>query len=80
MHALLSRPGAEYVWSEGLDRGKFGGVEADRYQKDLPMDKAWSEEVLVAYAMNSEPLSKNRGGYVEAENGSPRIPLLVQFL
>lgn len=57
-------PGARFVWSEGLDRGAFGGIEADRYQKDLPMEKALSSEVLVAYAMNSQPLSKNRGGPV----------------
>jgi DMSO/TMAO reductase YedYZ molybdopterin-dependent catalytic subunit len=51
-----------FVWSEGLDRGTFAGVEADRYQKDLPMAKAMAPEVLVAYEMNGEPLSKERGG------------------
>ena len=65
LHTLLAmampKAQATYVWSEGLDRGKFGGVEADRYQKDLPIEKALSPEVLVAYEMNSEPLSKNRG-------------------
>lgn len=57
-------PEAQFVWSEGLDRGAFGGIRADRYQKDLPIEKALSSEVLVAYAMNSQPLSKNRGGPV----------------
>lgn len=65
LHLLLEeagmKPGARFVWSEGLDRGKFGGVEADRYQKDLPMEKALSPEVLVAYEMNGHPLQKNRG-------------------
>lgn len=55
---------ASYVWSEGLDRGKFAGVSADRYQKDLPIDKAWQDEVLVAYEINGKPLSKERGGPV----------------
>jgi DMSO/TMAO reductase YedYZ molybdopterin-dependent catalytic subunit len=54
----------QFVWSEGLDRGSFAGVEADRYQKDLPMDKAMRPEVLVAYKMNDEALSKERGGPV----------------
>ena len=58
------KPGARFVWSEGLDRGKYGPVEADRYQKDLPIEKALSDEVLVAYEMNSQPLSKNRGAPV----------------
>lgn len=74
--------GAKFVWSEGLDRGKFAGIEVDKYQKDLPMEKAWSEEVLVAYAMNSKPLSKNRGGYVERENSSyrgSRLYCLLQY-
>ena len=60
----VPNPEACFVWSEGLDRGTFAKVEADRYQKDLPLEKAMSSEVLVAYAMNSQPLSKNRGGPV----------------
>lgn len=51
-----------FVWSDGLDRGSFAGVEADRYQKDLPLLKALSPEVLIAYEINGEPLSKERGG------------------
>lgn len=53
---------ATYVWSEGLDRGEFFGVKADRYQKDLPIAKAMSEEVLLAYEINGQLLSKERGG------------------
>lgn len=68
LYSLLAaanpHPQASFLWSEGLDRGKFGPVEADRYQKDLPMDKALSAEVLVAYEMNSQPLCRNRGGPV----------------
>jgi DMSO/TMAO reductase YedYZ molybdopterin-dependent catalytic subunit len=55
---------ASFVWSEGLDRGTFSGIEADRYQKDVPLRKALQPEVLVAYIINDEPLSKERGGPV----------------
>lgn len=57
-------PSAKFVWSEGLDQGEFFGVEADRYQKDIPMEKAMNDEVLLAYKINGEPLSRNRGGPV----------------
>lgn len=57
-------PDGTFVWSEGLDSGHFGGVSADRYQKDLPMKKALQDEVLVAWAMNGQPLSVRRGGPV----------------
>lgn len=62
-HAVV-RPEACFVWTEGLDRGTFAKVDADRYQKDLPFSKALQDEVLVAYSMNGSPLSKNRGGPV----------------
>ncbi|KAF2830921.1 molybdopterin binding oxidoreductase [Ophiobolus disseminans] len=55
----------QFVWSEGLDRGEFAGVQADRYQKDLPMEKALRDEVLVAYKMNDEMLSRERGAPVK---------------
>ncbi|KAK5151780.1 hypothetical protein LTS14_008912 [Recurvomyces mirabilis] len=55
---------ASHIWSEGLDRGSFAGVNADRYQKDLPIAKAFSSEVLVAYEINGRPLGKERGGPV----------------
>ena len=58
------KPEANFVWSDGLDKGTFQGVFSDRYRKDLPMSKALSPEVLVAYEMNGEPLSKERGGPV----------------
>jgi DMSO/TMAO reductase YedYZ molybdopterin-dependent catalytic subunit len=57
-------PNASFVWSDGLDRGEFFGVEADRYQKDLPISKAMGDEVLLAYEINGKPLSKERGGPV----------------
>lgn len=55
---------AHFVWSEGLDSGLFAGVEADSYQKDLPLDKALSGEVLLAYKINGQTLGRERGGPV----------------
>jgi DMSO/TMAO reductase YedYZ molybdopterin-dependent catalytic subunit len=57
-------PEAQFVWSDGLDYGQFGGVQADRYQKDLPIEKALSSDVLLAYEINGKPPSRNRGGPV----------------
>lgn len=57
-------PSADFVWSDGLDSGTFAGVDADRYQKDLPLSKAKQSEVLVAYKMNGKPLHRDRGGPV----------------
>jgi DMSO/TMAO reductase YedYZ molybdopterin-dependent catalytic subunit len=58
------QPGANFVWSEGLDSGSFAGKQIDVFRKDLPIEKALSDEVLVAFAMNGEPLRKERGGPV----------------
>ncbi|KAF2211122.1 hypothetical protein CERZMDRAFT_91036 [Cercospora zeae-maydis SCOH1-5] len=54
----------KYVWTDGLDSGKFAGFEADRYRKDLPLWKAWRDEVLVAWEMSGEALGWERGGPV----------------
>ena len=56
--------GATHVWSDGLDSGEFGGRRMNRYRKDLPISKALSHEVLVAYEMNGAPLTRERGGPV----------------
>ena len=62
----LAKPtaSARFVWTDGLDKGTFQGVFSDRFRKDLPMSKALAPEVLVAYEINGEPLSQNRGGPV----------------
>jgi len=54
-------PTAQFVWSDGLDYGEFGGMQTDRYQKDLPISKARSNEVMLTYEMNGKPLSRKRG-------------------
>jgi sulfane dehydrogenase subunit SoxC len=55
------RPEAQLVWAEGLDSGTFAGVHSDRYVKDLPLERAREPDVLVAWAMNGEPLSEEHG-------------------
>ncbi|EKG20457.1 hypothetical protein MPH_02180 [Macrophomina phaseolina MS6] len=62
----MARPleSASFVWTEGLDHGTFAGTYTDRYQKDLPMAKAMSPEVILAYKINGEPLRNERGGPV----------------
>lgn len=59
----MARPldSADFVWSEGLDSGTFATVTFDRYQKDLTLSKARSDEVLVAYKMNGHSLGRERG-------------------
>jgi len=55
------RPEARYVWAEGLDSGTFANVESDRYVKDLPIARALEPDVLIAWAMNGEPLPAEHG-------------------
>lgn len=55
------RPDARYVCPEGLDFGSFANVHNDRYVKDLPLARALDPDVLVAWAMNGEPLTREHG-------------------
>jgi DMSO/TMAO reductase YedYZ molybdopterin-dependent catalytic subunit len=68
LRALLKlaqpKPLVSYVWSDGLDSGVFAGVQAERYQKDLPLEDAMAMDVLLAYEINGKPLDKERGGPV----------------
>jgi DMSO/TMAO reductase YedYZ molybdopterin-dependent catalytic subunit len=58
------RGGAAFIWSDGLDSGEYGGKLIDRYRKDLPLAKAMSPEVMLAYELNDRPLRRERGGPV----------------
>jgi DMSO/TMAO reductase YedYZ molybdopterin-dependent catalytic subunit len=53
-------PEARYVWSFGADWGDFEGVAIDAYAKDLPIARV-GEDVLLAVAMNGEPLRAEQG-------------------
>ncbi len=55
------RPEARYVCPAGLDSGSFANVHSERYVKDLPLARAMEPDVLVAWAMNGEPLSAEHG-------------------
>jgi DMSO/TMAO reductase YedYZ molybdopterin-dependent catalytic subunit len=52
--------GASFVWSIGADSGEFGGVACGNYAKDLPLWRA-TNDVLLAYEMNGEPLLPEHG-------------------
>jgi DMSO/TMAO reductase YedYZ molybdopterin-dependent catalytic subunit len=57
-----SRPAAQatYLWSQGADRGEFGGIAHEAYVKDLPLARA-ADDVLVAYEINGAPLPAEHG-------------------
>lgn len=55
------RPGAGSVWLEGADWGSFAGTAADRYVKDLPLDKALDPDTLLAHGVNGAPLTAEHG-------------------
>src|SRR3954469_2370303 len=44
----------------GLDRGVEGGEE-QQYERSLPLAEALREEMLLAYAMNGQPLPSQHG-------------------
>lgn len=51
---------ANYLWSYGADYGTFSGVDCGNYHKDLPAERI-SEDVIVAYQLNGEPLPAEQG-------------------
>jgi DMSO/TMAO reductase YedYZ molybdopterin-dependent catalytic subunit len=52
--------GAVEVVFTGLDRGVEGGVEQS-YERSLPLAEAQRDEVLLAYAVNGQPLPPQHG-------------------
>ncbi len=52
--------GAPEVLFRGLDRGVEGGEEQS-YERSLPIEDALSEDALLAYAMNGQPLPPQHG-------------------
>jgi DMSO/TMAO reductase YedYZ molybdopterin-dependent catalytic subunit len=57
--AGLNSEAVEVVFT-GLDQGIEGG-QVQRYQRSLSVSEAMREEVLLAYAMNGEPLQPQHG-------------------
>ena len=64
LRGLLAEAGvsdsAAEVLFRGLDRGIEGGEE-QHYERSLPLEEASRPEVLLAYAMNGEPLLPQHG-------------------
>ncbi len=64
LRALLDEAGvgddAVEVAFRGLDRGLEGGEE-QLFERSLPLDAALGEDVLLAYAMNGQPLPPQHG-------------------
>jgi sulfane dehydrogenase subunit SoxC len=64
LRAILEDAGMDESASEilfvGLDRGVEGGEE-QRFERSLPLAEALREEVLLAYAMNGQPLPPQHG-------------------
>jgi DMSO/TMAO reductase YedYZ molybdopterin-dependent catalytic subunit len=56
-------PEAKHVWLEAADVGTL--PEAPRFLRSIPLDKAMFD-VLLAYAMNGEPLSRLHGAPLRA--------------
>jgi DMSO/TMAO reductase YedYZ molybdopterin-dependent catalytic subunit len=54
------RPDAVEVVFTGLDRGVQSDVEHD-YARSLPLDEALRDEMLLAYAVNGQPLPPQHG-------------------
>jgi len=54
---------ATHVWARGADSGLYPptGARPDAYVKDLPLEKALEEQVLLATEMNGAPLSEEHG-------------------
>jgi sulfane dehydrogenase subunit SoxC len=55
------RAEARFLWAYGLDRGEYDGVSAKWYVKDVPMTRLDEGGVLLAYAVNGEPLMPEHG-------------------
>ena len=60
LEAVGALDGAAHVVFTGLDRGVQGGIE-QHYERSLTMADATREEVLLAYAINGQPLPPQHG-------------------
>lgn len=58
------RPEARFLWTSGLDRGRYERISAGNYQKDMPLDRLAQGGVLLAYEINGEPLAAEHGAPV----------------
>jgi DMSO/TMAO reductase YedYZ molybdopterin-dependent catalytic subunit len=61
LHSCGVRAEAGYLWAYGLDHGDYDGVSARWYVKDVPLQRLGEGGVLLAYAVNGEPLTAEHG-------------------
>ncbi|HLI20344.1 MAG TPA: molybdopterin-dependent oxidoreductase [Stellaceae bacterium] len=61
LQACGLRAEARFLWSYGLDRGRYEDVSAKWYVKDMPLARLAEGGVLLAYAVNGEPLAPEHG-------------------
>jgi DMSO/TMAO reductase YedYZ molybdopterin-dependent catalytic subunit len=52
---------ASFLWFYAPDRGSYQEWSAERYVKDLPVERVMAGDVLLAYEVNGEPLSPEHG-------------------
>ena len=52
---------ATHLWAYGHDHGAYAGVELDHFLKDMPVSRLHKGDVLIAYELNGEPLTRNYG-------------------
>jgi sulfane dehydrogenase subunit SoxC len=55
------KPDAKFLLSHGPDHGEYDGYPATHYVKDMPLQRLADGGVLLAYAINGEPLSREHG-------------------
>ena len=57
-----ARPEGAFLWASGADHGVAeNGAVIHEYQKDVPMARVREGGVLIAYAMQDQPLSRKHG-------------------
>jgi DMSO/TMAO reductase YedYZ molybdopterin-dependent catalytic subunit len=50
-----------FIWASAPDHGTYARWSADRYRKDLPIERVREGGVLLAYELNGEPLPQTHG-------------------
>ncbi len=55
------KPGAKFLLAHGPDHGEYDGYPATHYVKDMPLQRLADGGVLLAYAINGEPLTREHG-------------------
>ena len=61
LHGAGIRPEAAFLWAYGLDRGQYEGLGGGNFAKDMPLARLAEGGVLLAYEINGEALSAERG-------------------